>query len=249
MLFVQAVGLVVCLSVRMANFSGSRRTYYSGVSDIFLLLTLFCTFSSLFTQWLIYPFSFHIDNCHINFYFPFSQFMCRCKDWNACHNSWSFCTVLLREITQNKTDMNISNFSVLLLFLEKVPGKGAFFVFFHLTIVYQGFYIWNLKRKYTIISKILLRKRYFCPYDTMVKIPCSVISESVKISKSLLVTISKVTMKLHNVKFYCSISNLKEIYPKTEWLGSALNFARRNCVRTWHISEKCIYWPKRKLIF
>ena len=50
---------------------------------------------------------------------------------------------------------------------------------------------------YTLV-KILLRKKHFCPYDTMVKIPCSVISESWKISKSLLVTISKVTMKLHN---------------------------------------------------
>ena len=50
----------------------------------------------------------------------------------------------------------------------------------------------------------------------MVKIPCSVISESWKISKSLLVIISKVTMKLHNVQIYCTISNLKEICPKTE---------------------------------
>ena len=33
--------------------------------------------------------------------------------------------MLLREITQNKTDRNIANLSVLLLFLEKVPGKGA----------------------------------------------------------------------------------------------------------------------------
>ena len=61
-----------------------------------------------------------------------------------------------------------------------------------------------------------MRKRYFCPYDTMVKIPCSVISESWKFSKSLLVTISKVTMKLHNVQIKRCISNLKEIYPKTE---------------------------------
>ena len=42
------------------------------------------------------------------------------------------------------------------------------FLFVHLTIVYQWFYIWNLKRKYTEL-KILLRKRYFCPYDTMGK--------------------------------------------------------------------------------
>ena len=34
--------------------------------------------------------------------------------------------MLLREITQNTTDRNIASFSVLLLILEKVPGKGAF---------------------------------------------------------------------------------------------------------------------------
>ena len=38
-----------------------------------------------------------------------------------------FCTVLLREITQNKTNMNIANFSVLLLFFEKkYQGKVPF---------------------------------------------------------------------------------------------------------------------------
>ena len=103
--------------------------------------------------------------------------------------------MLLREITQNKADRNIAIFF-------GIFGKGTrercLFLFFHLTIVYHGFYILNLKRKYTEV-KVLLRKRYFCPYDTMVKIPCSVFSESWKISKSLLVTISKVTMKLHNV--------------------------------------------------
>ena len=47
---------------------------------------------------------------------------------------------------------------------------------------------------------MLWRKRYFSPYEAMVKFPCSVISEIWKISKSLLVTLSKVTMKLHNVQ-------------------------------------------------
>ena len=32
----QAVGLVVCLSLRMANFSSSRHTHYSVVSVIFI---------------------------------------------------------------------------------------------------------------------------------------------------------------------------------------------------------------------
>ena len=72
------------------------------------------------------------------------------------------------------------------------------FLFFRLPIVFHRFYIRNLNRKYTL-EKTLLRKRYFCPYEAMVKVSCSVISESRKISKSLLVTITKVTMKLHNV--------------------------------------------------
>ena len=49
-------------------------------------------------------------------------------------------------------------------------------------------------------EKILLRKIYFCPYETLLKVPCSVISESWKISKFLSVTTTKVTMKLHNVQ-------------------------------------------------
>ena len=35
----------------------------------FLLLSLFCTFCSLFTQWLIYPFSFHIEILILSFIF------------------------------------------------------------------------------------------------------------------------------------------------------------------------------------
>ena len=61
---------------------------------------------------------------------------------------------------------------------------------------------------------------YFCPYETMVKLPCSVISESWKSSKLLLVTITKVAMKLHNVQIKSIILNLKVIYPKTECMGS-----------------------------
>ena len=53
------------------------------------------------------------------------------------------------------------------IFGKSTRGR-CLFLFFHLTIVYQGFYILNLKRKYTE-EKILLRKRYFCPYDAMVK--------------------------------------------------------------------------------
>ena len=71
-LFVRSVGVVVCIRLRMAKVAGSRRTQYSVVSVIFIAIIV-CFFFSLFlTQWLIYPFSFHI-----NFYFLFSQFMCR----------------------------------------------------------------------------------------------------------------------------------------------------------------------------
>ena len=50
LLSMRACGLVVhvCLSLRIANVPGSRSTQYSVVSDIFLLLTVFCTFCSLF---------------------------------------------------------------------------------------------------------------------------------------------------------------------------------------------------------
>ena len=63
-----------------------------------------------------------------------------------------------------------------------------------------------------------IAKMYFCPYDTMVKIPCSVSSESWKISKSLLVTMSKVTMKLHNVQF-SAVSQIwkKYIQKRNAW--------------------------------
>ena len=81
LLIVRAVGVVVCLT-------GSRRTQHSVVSVIFLLLSLFCTFCSLFhTMANISIFLSHWLS-QINFYFPFSQFMCRCKDLNACKNWW-----------------------------------------------------------------------------------------------------------------------------------------------------------------
>ena len=103
LLFVQAVGVVVCLSLRMAYFSGSRRTCNSVVSGVFLSLTLFCTFCSLFhTMANISMFLSHW-HCHINFYFPFSQFMCRCKDWNACKN---LVIILYRVIKRDNSKQN-----------------------------------------------------------------------------------------------------------------------------------------------
>ena len=60
LLIMRAVGVVVCLSLRMANVPGSRRTQYSEESVIFIAIIVlyFLLFN---TQWLIYPFSFHIE--------------------------------------------------------------------------------------------------------------------------------------------------------------------------------------------
>ena len=103
-------------------------------------------------------------------------------------------TVLLREITQNKTDRNIANFCY---FWKKYQGKVPF-SFLPFDNCISGISYLKFEEKIYLSKNIV--KRYFYPYDTTVKISCSVISESWKISKSLLVTISKVTMKLHNVQ-------------------------------------------------
>ena len=111
----------------------------------FLLLTLFCTFCSLFhTMANISIFLWHW-HCHINFIFHLAIFMCRCKDWNACGNWWYFYTVLLRE----KPIWIVQSLVFLCYFWKKSSGERCLFLFFHLTIVYQEFCIWNLKRKYT----------------------------------------------------------------------------------------------------
>ena len=60
-LFVRSVGVVVCLSLRMAKVPGSRRTQYSVVSVFFIAIIVLYFFAFFFTQWLIYPFFFHID--------------------------------------------------------------------------------------------------------------------------------------------------------------------------------------------
>ena len=58
----RAVGVVVCLSLHMADVTGSRRTQYFVVSVIFIaIIILYFLLWLFFTQWLIYPFSFHID--------------------------------------------------------------------------------------------------------------------------------------------------------------------------------------------
>ena len=60
-LFMRSVGVVVCLSLRMAKVPGSRRIQYSASVSYFYCCHCFVLFALFFTQWLIYPFSFHID--------------------------------------------------------------------------------------------------------------------------------------------------------------------------------------------
>ena len=148
---------------------------------------------------------------HINFYSQLSQFIRRCKDCYAFKNLWYLYIVLLRDITQNTADRNIANFSVLLLILKKVPEQGAFFF----SSVWQ-LYFWDFI--FEIWIENILKTKYYwekgIPAPMMVEFPRSVISESWKIFKSLLVTISKDTIKLHNVPIQCSISHLKKYIQK-----------------------------------
>ena len=118
----RVLGVVVWLSFGMAKVLGSITMICSiGYFFYFVLFALFfpiiANISILLSHW----------HSHINFYSQFSQFMRRCKDCNACKNLRYLCIMLLRLITQNKTDRNTANLSVLLLSLEKVPGKGALF--------------------------------------------------------------------------------------------------------------------------
>ena len=59
LLFVQAVGVVVCLSLRMAYFSGSRRTHHSVLSGIFIadIVLYFLLSFSYNGQYIHFPFT------------------------------------------------------------------------------------------------------------------------------------------------------------------------------------------------
>ena len=178
LLIMRAVGAMACLSLRKANFPGSRRTQYSVVSDIFYCYHCFVLFALFFhTMANISIFLSHWLS-HINFYFPFSQFMCRCKDWNACKNWWYFCTVLLREITQIKTDRNIANFCYI---WKKYQGKVSF-SFLPFDNCISGILYLKFEEK-IYLGKNIIAKKVFLPLWHYGKIPCSVISESWKISK------------------------------------------------------------------
>ena len=156
-----------------------------------------CTFCSLFHTMANMSIFFSHWLSHINFYFPLSQFMCRCKDWNACKNWWYFCTVLLIEITQIKNDRNIANCCY---FWKKKKYEGKVpFSFLPFENCISGILYLKFEEK-IYLGKNIIAKKVFLSLWHYGRIPCSVISESWKISKSLLVTISKVTMKLHNVQ-------------------------------------------------
>ena len=81
--------------------------------------------------------------------------------------------MLLRELTQNKTDRNIAH---VCYFWKKYEGKVPF-SFLPFDNCISGILYLKYEEKMHV-SKILLRKRYLTLFDTMVKIPCSVISEN-----------------------------------------------------------------------
>ena len=99
---------------------------------------------------------------HLNFQYSFRFFFLVISLSNTMHNNrinmWYLC-IVLREITQNKTDRNIANFIGLLLFFFKRTRARCLFLFFRLTIVFQGFYIWNLNRN--ILQKNIIAKKAF----------------------------------------------------------------------------------------
>ena len=122
------------------------------------MLSLFCTFCSLFHAMANISIFLSHWYSHINFYFPFSQFMCRCSDWNAYKNLWYFCTVLLREITQNKTDRNIANFGY---FWKKYQGKVPF-SFLPFDNCISGILYLKFEEK-IYLSKNIIAKKVFLP--------------------------------------------------------------------------------------
>ena len=73
-LLVRSAGVVVSLSLRMAKVAGSRRTQNSVVSVIFIAIIV-CTFCSLFHAMANISIFLSHWYSHINFYFPFSQFV------------------------------------------------------------------------------------------------------------------------------------------------------------------------------
>ena len=77
-LFMRSIGVVVCLSLRMTKVPGSTRTQYSVVSVIFITIIVLYFLLSFFHAMANISIFLSHRYSHINFYFPFSQFMCRC---------------------------------------------------------------------------------------------------------------------------------------------------------------------------
>ena len=105
-------------------------------------------FALFFTQWLIYPFSFHIDTL-ISIFMLHLANLCVVAKIEMHIKSVIFCTVFLREITKTKPVGLLQILVFFYYFFGKSTWERCLFLVFHWIIVYQGFYIWNLKRKYT----------------------------------------------------------------------------------------------------
>ena len=104
LLYMRACGLFVWLSLHMGLCS-----IVVFIIIIFLFLTEFSPFCSLFPTMANISIFLSYWHAHINFYSQFSQLIRRYKDYYACKNWWYLCIVLLREITQNTIDRNIAN--------------------------------------------------------------------------------------------------------------------------------------------
>ena len=135
------VGVVVCLSLRMANVAGSRRTQCCSICYISIADNCFVLFALFFTQWLIYQFSFHIDIIYIfkplfsiepiyvvakiEMHVKIGDILYRVtKRDNSKQNRKEYC----------KFECNYS-FAI----FGKSTRERCLFLFFHLTIVYHGF--------------------------------------------------------------------------------------------------------------
>ena len=130
------------------------------------------------------------------FFFPFTKI--------AMHDShvssplhWQ--TQSSREITQMLHLTGILKFQYSFAIFIKGTRVRCLFLFCVLIIVFQGFYICILNRKYPP-ENILLWKWEFLPIWIYGESPCPVKAGSRKISKCLLVAISNVTTKLNNAE-------------------------------------------------
>ena len=126
------------------------------VAPLVFIATVLCTFVlSFFIMTFILIFHSHWHS-HVNFYLQFSYLMRWCKYDNASNDWWYLCIVLLRDITQNRTDRNIANFRVLLFFLKRTRVRRLFFFSSVWQLYFRDFIfeIW--------IESILPKKKCYC---------------------------------------------------------------------------------------